>query len=44
MFFSFASNFYSGNWSFNSLQDFPSCVNNLPLYSASAAADLSSFS
>lgn len=44
MFFSFSSNLYSGNWSFNSLQDFPSCANNLPLNSRSAATDLSFFS
>lgn len=44
MFFSFSSKLYSGNWSFNSLQDFPSCANNLLLNSGSAATDLSSFS
>lgn len=37
-------NLYSENWSFKSLQEFPSCANNLPLNSGSAATDLSSFS
>lgn len=44
VFFWFSSTWNAGNSSFNTLQDFPSCANNLPLNCGSAAADLALFS